>query len=72
MGLGTGLAVLNSQVVPISQVVAKTGFTVCVFKLIPSSFTSTVTCHSAISPSAASLHGSKARVLMFIAILTSM
>ena len=28
MGLGTGVAVLNSQVVPISQVVAKTGFTV--------------------------------------------
>ena len=29
--LGTGVAVLNSQVVPISQMVAKTGFTVNVF-----------------------------------------
>ncbi len=28
IGLGTGVAVLNSQVVPISQVVLKTGFTV--------------------------------------------
>ena len=28
MGLGTGVAVLNSQAVPISQVVTKTGFTV--------------------------------------------
>ncbi len=28
IGLGTAVAVLNSQVVPISQVVAKTGFTV--------------------------------------------
>ncbi len=28
IGLGTGVAALNSQVVPISQVVLKTGFTV--------------------------------------------
>ncbi len=28
MGIGTGVAVLNSQVVPISQVVLKTGSTV--------------------------------------------
>ncbi len=27
-GLGTGVAVLNSQVIPISQVALKTGFTV--------------------------------------------
>ncbi len=32
IGLGTGVAVLNSQVVPISQVVLKTGFTVILFK----------------------------------------
>ncbi len=31
IGLGTGVAVLNSQVVPISQVVAKTGFTSTVY-----------------------------------------
>ena len=30
IGLGTGVAVLNSQVVPISQVVLKTGSTVCI------------------------------------------
>ena len=29
--LGTEVAVLNSQGVPISQVVLKTGFTVCMF-----------------------------------------
>ncbi len=30
IGLGTGVDVLTSQVVPISQVALKTGFTVCI------------------------------------------
>ncbi len=30
--IGTKVAVLNSQVVPISQVVLKTGFIVCVYE----------------------------------------
>ncbi len=44
--LGTGVAVLNSQVVPISQVVLKTGFTVHLSYTYPAGFVGIITRHT--------------------------
>ncbi len=40
IGIGTEVAVLNSQVVPTAQVVLKTGFTVCLFAFLKSMLSS--------------------------------